>query len=279
MEEIADYYIAWGSEMLMGKAANSFASQQLSEMNCKIYDNWNDRYFNFINRHPERILSTPHFVADNEFSELLLSHRPCDWSVLGADYQSRLTAKQYLDKAGISRSGTYLPHLFSMAQKFHVHLYNKFWAIRMMNALFHHALRTSRYSFTCGSLLRYPIRKFFEIPAAGCVLVTDGCNGFEALGFQDRKNAVVCQPEDIPETHQWLSRDPNRAQAIATRGRELVKGAHSVSARGRQLGESFSRIMAGRFSGTYWSGGQLCFRESSGIQIHEHDRPSTVIYS
>ncbi|RPJ19673.1 MAG: glycosyltransferase family 1 protein [Desulfobacteraceae bacterium] len=275
MEEIADYYIAWGSELLMSKAAASFSSQQLEGMNGKIYDNWNDRYRNYINRHSDRILSTPHFVADDEFSELPLNHRAYDWSVLGADYQSRLTAKKLLEEAGISRSGTYLPYLFSAAQKLHFHLYNKFWAIRMINVLFGHALRTSRYSFTCGSLLRYPIRKFFEIPAAGCVLVTDGCNGFESLGFQDRKNAVVCPPEHILETHEWLTRNPDQAQAIATAGRELVKNTHSVSARGRQLGESFNRMMKGKFFGTYWSGGRLHFHENPAGAVQEPDGTST----
>jgi hypothetical protein len=262
MEEIADYYITWGSELLMSKGATAPGSRQLPEMDSKIYDKWNDRYFNFINEHSDRILSTPHFVADDEFCDLPLARRRCDWSVLGADYQSRLTAKKLLDEEKISRSGTSLPYLFSAAQKLRFHLYNKFWAIRMINELFRHALRTSRYSFTCGSLLRYPIRKFFEVPAAGCVLVTEGCNGFEALGFQDRKNAILCQPEDILETHVWLSRNPDQAQAIANAGRELVKNRHSVSARGRQLGDSFTRIMTRRFFGTHWSGGQLQFYEN-----------------
>lgn len=275
MEEIADYYIAWGSELLMSKAATSPVSRQVSDMNCKIYTNWNDRYFNFINQHSDRILSTPHFVADEEFCELPLESRRCDWSVLGADYQARLTAKKLLDEEGISRSGTYLPYIFSTAQKLHFHLYNKFWAIRMINGLFGHALRTSRYSFTCGSLLRYPIRKFFEIPAAGCVLVTDGCNGFESLGFRDRKNAILCQPEHILETHEWLSRNPDQAQAIATAGRELVKNTHSGSARGRQLGESFNRIMTGKFFGTYWSGGRLRFHESPAGAVQEPEGTST----
>ena len=71
-------------------------------------------------------------------------------------------------------------------------------------------------------------------------------------------------PRDILETHEWLFKEPERAQSIAEKGLELIMRAHSVSARGRQLCESFNRIMTGRFYGAYWSGGKLCFRESSG---------------
>jgi len=122
-------------------------------------------------------------------------------------------------------------------------------------------MRDARYGFTCGSVLRWPIRKYFEIPGSGAVLAAERCNGWEALGFVDGENAVCCEAADILEVNRWLAQEPERAQAIATAGHKLVRECHTTKARGEQIVESLRRILAGRFHGSYWAEGQLRFRE------------------
>ena len=57
-----------------------------------------------------------------------------------------------------------------------------------------------------------PIRKFFEIPAAGSVLVCQPFAGFNNAGFVDRENCVICEPAEIVEAHHWLTEDLDRAR-------------------------------------------------------------------
>jgi hypothetical protein len=90
------------------------------------------------------------------------------------------------------------------------------------------------------------------------------CNGFEALGFQDKTNALICLPQDLVKIHHALERDPDWAQSLADAGRQLVWDKHRTSARAIQLEESFRSILAGRFAGSYWDSGDYCIVEQDG---------------
>lgn len=100
-----------------------------------------------------------------------------------------------------------------------------------------------------------PIRKFFEIPAAGAVLVCRPFHGFSALGFEDGVNCIVSEPERIADAHQRLTYDLDHAQQLATAGQKLVMERHSISARARDLSVIMKSIVEGNFAGSEWVGG------------------------
>jgi hypothetical protein len=207
----------------------------------------------------------PHLVSDIEIGGKDLSRRAYDWSVMGASYESRVEARQLIDAAGLRRAGKYQPYIFSTANRVGLHLYNKFWAIEGMNFLFRHALRAAKYGFTCGGACHWPVRKYFEIPANGAVLAAERCSGFEALGFVDRKNALVVDPRDVLDASGWLDSNIDRAQTIANAGRDLVQTQHSVKARARQLADTLSRISTGSFNGAFWKHGLLTFQPRTDL--------------
>lgn len=266
MEEIADFYVCWGSEFLSRKSGQTVIG--LHDLNRYVVERWNDNYFEFACRNASRIISTPHFVAADEICAAPLSARQYPWSVLGADYDARITVRDALRRADLQIGAAALPYLFAAAQRLHLNLYNKHSTIWLLNCLFRSALRHSRYSFTCGGALRWPIRKFVEIPANGCVLVAESCHGFEALGFEDCKNAVACAPEDVFDVHAWLESDRARAQRIADAGRKLIMERHTVAARAVQLGDSLERILAGSFCGSIWQGGNFTLYPTPENQAH-----------
>ncbi len=232
----------------------------INGQNEKIYNTWTNNYFDFLQRNADRIISIPMLVDIHEFYDRELSKRPYDWSVLGSNYDAREIVKNILDINKIKQSGKIIPYAHAFAKYMGVNIYAHYWTLSIFNSLFHQALKNSRFSFTCGSVLKYPVRKFFEIPASGNVLVTDGCMGFKNLGFEDKKNALICKPDEILDAHDWLLRKPERAQAIAHNGQKLVFNMHSVSARGQQLDEIFKLIYSGVYKGNYWSNGKIMFR-------------------
>jgi hypothetical protein len=261
LEEVGDYYVCWGQEFLLPKSAVAADKVRDQPQNRSIYEKWNDRYYDFLQRHPDRVLSTPHFVDPAECNQTRLVTRRYDWSVLGADYEARVEARSQLDAAGASRSGRLIPYIFAGFIKIGFHSYNKFWAIDFLNWIFRKAIASSRYGFTCGSALRWPIRKYFEIPAGGAVLAAERCSGFEALGFSHKVNALAVEADQILDAHKWLSSDPVRAQGIADAGRALVENRHTVAARSRQIAASLEKILCGCFAGSYWHEGELRFRD------------------
>lgn len=267
IEEIGDYFFSWGQELISPKKAVAAESVAGQPQNSSIYAHWNDNYYDFTQRNAHRIASFPHFVGTRELYEGPLRRRKYDWSVMGADYESRVDARAALDQAGISRAGKFHPYLFASFQKVGFHPYNKSWAISGLNFIFQHALRSARFGFTCGSICRMPIRKYFEIPANGAVLAAEHCTGLEALGFVDRVNALAVEPKRILDAHDWLKSDLDRAEKIADAGRVLVERRHSVWARSEQLGETLRRILAGSFHGSVWQNGDLTYREEPAVRV------------
>ncbi|TFH48533.1 MAG: glycosyltransferase family 1 protein [Lysobacterales bacterium] len=257
LETLADYYICWGPEFLMSRSAITPFEAPYSGPNKRIFDTWNDSFRDFTLRNADRIISCPQFVGSGEAGGGALTLRPSEWAVLGADYNARVLARERIDAAGMERAGKWMPQAFAIAGRLNINVYSKYWAIAIIQWGFRHALRQSKYAFTCGSVLRWPIRKFFEIPINGAVLVCEPPHGFEALGFRDRVNAVVCDAKDILGANEWLIADQARAQEIATAGQDLVLRKHSVEARARQIGSSLQRIVAGSFSGSRWREGEF----------------------
>ena len=127
----------------------------------------------------------------------------------------------------------------------------------MYGQLFRQEIVDSKYAFTCGSLFAYPVRKFFEIPALGSVLITPECNGFEALGFRDGHNAILCKPENLIDVEKRLAADPDMAQSIADAGRKLIGERHTVEVRAAQLRMAFTMALNGDWHGAEWRAGEL----------------------
>lgn len=257
LESLADFYVCWGAEFVMSREALAESAIPSTGVNRQIFETWNDNFRDFAIRNAGKIMSCPHFVASDEQGGAQLAGRPYPWAVLGADYNSRVEVRKSLDSAKLGRSGKWLPIAFSLGSRLNFNVYNKYWTIRFFHNEFRRALRNAKYAFTCGSILRWPIRKYFEVPINGAVLVCEPPAGYGALGFEDRYNSVICEAKDILDADDWLQADPGRAQEIADRGRRLVLERHSVEARARQLKQSLNRIKRGKFSGSRWHKGSF----------------------
>ena len=262
VEKVADYFVCWGKELCTRK--ESFDVRKLSStgLNHTIYEKWNTHFEDFLCRRSDNVISFPHLVSSQDIYSATLLERPRDWSCVGADYDTRVAARKILDGADISRAGKQLPRIFSVAKKIGVNLFAHHTTVSMVRWIFRQALRRSKYSFTCGSLLQWPIRKFFEIPINGAVLVCEPPKGFQELGFISGKNAMVTEAKDLLDLHEWLEQDPERAQSIADAGRRLVLEKHSVEARVAQIGFALNTILDDRFHRSRWKDGEFQLLEN-----------------
>ena len=76
--------------------------------------------------------------------------------------------------------------------------------------------------------------KYFEICAAGALLIGQHCRDLETLGFND-SNAFIFQKENFLKQIHEFKRSPEKFLPIRKRGRELIKDRHLISQRVKQL--------------------------------------------
>ena len=259
------YVVGWGEDFIKPVVCLPGLNNE------KFGSRANDRWWEFVTKYRHRVISTPAMVAETEFYWANLEHRTERWAVQGARYYARQLARRKLNDAKIAWTGKVLVDLITVLNRINPRLLRWPSVRTFLNHHWTQGFRTSRYAFTCGSALRYPIRKYFEIPAAGAVLAAEPPNGFEALGFRDHENAVITTPETIVEIDAWLRASPSDAQRIASAGRELVWQQHRVGARAKQYIQAIEAIAARRFFGSRWQEGRFVVAGDSSILPFAHE--------
>lgn len=244
----------WGplSEM-PGLAAEAFAAKAT------------DAWYDWLAANPTRAVPMLPMIGDGEFCYRPLVQRPSSWSVLGIGYAARARAVERLESVGLRPlPSTSLRRALGAMKRLGVIPSETDLAIGLLNRDFRRRLARTRYSYTCGSGLRMPIRKFFEIPAAGAVLVCTPFAGFAAAGFTDGVSAIVCEPDDVVEVHRFLEKNPDTAQSIADSGRALVARRHSIAARAGQFATILGGVARGDLPLFTWREGELAEATSPG---------------
>jgi hypothetical protein len=219
----------------------------------------NDRWKTLVEECAARVISMPAMVDTDELCFRPLALRRHRWAVPGTRYRSRARARAVLGAAGERvAGGTHYLAMKALSGLGFPLYSNRAW-LDLYNGGFTRVLRDTQYVYTCGSAMRMAIRKYFEIPAAGAVLVCEPCEGFAALGFVDGVNAIAAAPEEIVDRVRLIAAD-ERAQALATAGQTLIRTTHSIAARARQMRLCLDALLGGRFRGAAWRDGAFVLR-------------------
>jgi len=250
LKDVAGWYVVVWDKRLMESVRDS---QDL--VHEPYAEKANDNFFEFITDHESRIIAMPHFVSEAEFTWGSLADRRPVWDVPGASYYYRKLARETLGRSGLLGRRFPWMQTYALLARAGLRPYSRALLLTLYAAQFARAIEQSRYCYTCGSAQRMHIRKHFEIPARGAVLVTAPVNGLAAMGFLDGINCFVRSPHELIALHHDLEKDPERAQAVATAGRDLVWSTHRVSSRGHQLRASLDAIRQDAFGGCIWENG------------------------
>jgi hypothetical protein len=204
----------------------------------------------------ERFLIFPHALDGGEFCAVDRS-RPIDVSIAGTTYWFRSRAAEALEGANGLNVKSRSTLFERGAARFAVSRRpsQRFVAIPVAQFLFRRTLRRSLASVTCDGSIGYPIRKFFEIPAAGSALVARPFEQPEALGFRHRDTAVLVDDtklDELGDIVRWLKSDATERFAIATRGQDMVREFHTVPRRVDQILEAAATIATGKLKGMHW---------------------------
>jgi len=94
----------------------------------------------------------------------------------------------------------------------------------------------SKITFACMSIFKYPVMKYFEIPACNSALFADYNDELDELGFKPDENMVSLNGVDnIPElVKSWLG-SPKELSNLSGNGYDMVHEKHTAEKRAEQL--------------------------------------------
>jgi hypothetical protein len=104
----------------------------------------------------------------------------------------------------------------------------------------------SAINFVCGSGYRYPVRKFFEIPAARSAMLAYPCSGMRDYGFVDGEHYLQIAPEYFGREAQKLLANKFLRSKLIDNAWQMVSRLHSTERRVDDLIECMRRMAAGR---------------------------------
>jgi len=262
----SDYFVGWGpgfsedAGVLNHLAREEFYKRKVATRPIGL---WHD----FVSETQKTFINFGHFVGLEEFSWTSLAGRSYAVDVPGQLYARR---KDILKIFLASLNKITMPNhgyrkVFSLFNKLGFKPYanpylSAFYALKFVSGI-----RQSQFVYTEGSGYQRPLRKFFEIPALGCVLLCAPCAGFRELGFTDGINTVIVDEHRLLDQVRGLLDRPEQAQAIADCGRQLIWERHSLPARACQFRQCLETIIQGDFAGSFWNDGEfIVARRSAG---------------
>jgi hypothetical protein len=166
LSQTGHYYMLAGGEVPVLKEKNpSLVKEGFFE---RVRNNWHY----FAQEHSSRLVPIPHWIAETEFSWTPLSSRKFVATVPGKGYYRRKMAASFLKPSKVKQPSYLIPKLCQLANR---HLFSRFKLndplMQIRNSSFMNSISNTKYAYTEGSYLDYTVRKFFEIPALGTLLI------------------------------------------------------------------------------------------------------------
>lgn len=253
IEAHSGYYLSWPAEFVPPKAELQGLERE------RFAASVTDCYREFAERNRHRLIPMMHVVGDRWFRVPDDGARTRDVAIPGAAYAARIEAARALRRHGVrlGRNVDLLPWLnrgVRLATGRGLHATD--WGLDLLQRRFREQIAGSRICYTDGSRLRWPVRKFFEIPALGSALVAEPFANHEMLGFRDGENFVSATADSLPETARALLDDGPRLAALTAAGQAMVRERHGAAVRARQVVGAIDAVVAGRFAGAHWRNGE-----------------------
>lgn len=222
-----------------------------------------DAYAEFVSQYPERIVTAFHFVAETEFTFRHSEARRYKINIPGVEYVLRRRARKAIANSEFMLAPKRVFNLYRLLGKLGVEPFARYVPLNLYHAAFREGLIDSQLVYTARGGFGIPIRKFFEIPAAGALMICTPPHGFGALGFHDGEHYIEADPEALPNVVTALSHDAERVSRIAQQGQALVFDQHSLAARAHQIRSCLEALVDGTYRGADWVGGKLVLRSGN----------------
>ena len=220
------------------------------------------RGYDFLKSNEKKIISMGHIVNMSEFSYIeILQKKSRLRSAPGARYLNRkIFISNYVSLNILDLLKSYLDFIIL---KLVLHFPFKCLKMKFLNTYFTKIIRSSLFTYTCGSTAGFSIRKFLEIPANCSILVTHNYKFLNALGFKEGIHYLNFDNADTRDLIRKLDiyNDYSmvKLKDIVVNSRKLVFKKHSMFSYIGYLQKTFLRIQEDNFNGSYWEDGYYKF--------------------
>jgi len=204
----------------------------------------------------------PHCLGPQELNK---KNRNKSWEIIvpGVSYKTRQMAQASAEEAGLSMAPYISRSRWCITAPYFV--YSKLIPRRYSTSLYHtHGFRfyrdmiaRSAISFTCGSELKFFVRKFLEVPAFRSAMLAYPSNNFRDYGFEDGVHYLHTFPEETGEKAQYLLKNKLVAEKLVQNAWELVARQHVAAERVNQVLSCLHAFMQGKLSGASYKDGKF----------------------
>jgi len=87
-------------------------------------------------------------------------------------------------------------------------------------------MNRTQFIFGCTSLKNIPVKKLFEVPACGAMLMTNESTVLQDLGFKDKVNCCFVDTNNVLQTIRFYLDNPEVYAEVVAAGQELVETQH-----------------------------------------------------
>lgn len=205
-------------------------------------------------------IDLPHCISPRE---MILKSRKKKWDLIipGAGYKTREIALAAAEgeELKIAPFNKYRRWLVTAPY----YLYKKILPARdhisfqQKNSFFiyRYMISHSAVTFTCGSELKYFVRKFLEIPAFRSAMLAYPSDNFKDYGFENGVHYLQTFPEETGEKTQYLLKNKSLADKLVQNAWNLVAEKHSAAVRVEQVLDCINAFQQGKLkSAGYYDG-------------------------
>ena len=107
-------------------------------------------------------------------------------------------------------------------------------------------INRAKMLFTCHSKYEYPVLKYFETAACHTLLMANGSQELNDLGFVDGETFVEINEKNVVEKARAYLRDDEKRRKISLRAYNMVRARHSTEKRASELVEFIEKISHSR---------------------------------
>ena len=132
-------------------------------------------------------------------------------------YNIRISPYQFFDKIYL-KIWSKLPNYDSINRLF----------IRTRQLSQHFFVSRSKLCFVCGSGIKYPVFKFFEIPAAHSLMLAYPFPGMDDYGFRNGSNVIYTLPEDAGKNATTFLKNNTLMEKIIDNASNLIYTNHRI---------------------------------------------------
>ena len=221
-----------------------------------------NRAYQFLYENRNRVISLSHFVDISEFSRI-------DDFYFKKNRLRSAPGARYLNRKRFIEIHVTKNRFDSFKTFFDYFILKSIWQIpwpklkiKLSKIYFDNIIKSSVFTYTCGSTAGFFIRKFIEIPAYNSCLVTHNYKFLKSLGFVENQHYLQIEniidfasPKDFYSNLEAFK----KVHLIILNSRKLIFEKHSIISHHQYLLDTIDSIKNKTFNGSYWEDGYYKF--------------------